>query len=437
MSEIALSVEHLSKRYRIGLEEKRADTFVGSAINLIRQPERNFRRLVSLSQFGSNGEDDASIMWALRDVSFEMRTGEVLGLIGPNGAGKSTLLKILTRITEPTGGSATIKGRVSSLLEVGTGFHQELTGRENVYLNGSVLGMGKSDIDRRFDEIVEFSGVERFIDTPVKRYSSGMQVRLAFSVAAHLEPDVLLVDEVLAVGDAAFQKKCLGQMDRVAEEGRTIVFVSHNMSAVRNLCKRGLLLEGGTVVEDGPMDEVMNKYLEVDTETLPEEVWDDPSTAPGDERVNLRAVRVTSGGKIIPEIGYSKSFDIEVDYQNLIPDTEIGVSIHIRNAMGDLVFTSSNSPDANQGNDSWYGKPLPVGIYRTTCTVPSRLLNEGGYSVSVYLGGGFIKDKIVREIDVISFHIKDMERDTREFQGEWLGVVRPMLAWNTVVVKNG
>ena len=224
MGNFAIKVDNLSKRYRIGVAEERADSLVGSVVNVIRQPERNFRRLASLTRFGKSDTEADDILWALKDISFEVAQGEILGVIGGNGAGKSTLLKILTRITEPTSGRAVIRGRVSSLLEVGTGFHPELTGRENVFLNGAVLGMTKTDITSKFDEIVNFAGVDRFIDTPVKRYSSGMQVRLAFSVAAHLEPEVLLIDEVLAVGDAEFQRKCLGRMETVAGEGRTRIF---------------------------------------------------------------------------------------------------------------------------------------------------------------------------------------------------------------------
>lgn len=260
MSNIAIRVENLSKRYRIGLEEEINDTLIGSLNSWVRSPIRNFRRLRKLSRFGD--EDASDIIWALRDVSFEVERGEVLGIIGRNGAGKSTLLKILSQITEPSGGRAVINGRVASLLEVGTGFHSELTGRENVYLNGTVLGMTRREVGRKFDEIVAFSGVERFIDTPVKRYSSGMRVRLAFAVAAHLEPEVLLVDEVLAVGDANFQKKCLGKMEEVANQGRTILFVSHDMAAVQNLCGRAIYLEQGQIELQSTTSEVIDFYLD-------------------------------------------------------------------------------------------------------------------------------------------------------------------------------
>ncbi len=263
MNEIAIKVENLSKRYRIGRKEEIHDTFAAAAVDWIKRPGKNLRRLRRLTRFGENGHDPEDIIWALKDVSFEVKRGEVVGIIGRNGAGKSTLLKILSRITHPTNGRVELHGRVSSLLEVGTGFHPELSGRENIYLNGTILGMRKAEIDRKFDEIVDFSGVEKFIDTAVKRYSSGMRVRLAFSVAAHLEPEILLVDEVLAVGDAEFQKKCLGKMGEVARGGRTVLFVSHNMLAIQNLCHNTMWLNNGEVVSIGKTKRVISKYLKI------------------------------------------------------------------------------------------------------------------------------------------------------------------------------
>jgi len=252
-----IEVKGLSKKYRIGKAEKRADTVMGAIINSIKQPFQNLKQIRSLSKLN---EDEESIFWALRDVSFEVKEGEVLGIIGHNGAGKSTLLKILSRITEPSDGEVHIKGRVAALLEVGTGFHPELTGRENIYMNGTILGMRKKEIDRKLDEIVDFSGVERHLDTPVKFYSSGMRVRLGFSVAAHLEPEILIVDEVLAVGDLEFQAKCLGKMQAVSTQGRTVIFVSHNLLAVNSLCTNGILLKDGKVAFEGAQSEVILKY---------------------------------------------------------------------------------------------------------------------------------------------------------------------------------
>ncbi len=278
-----ISVDQISKAYRIGLKDEVPDTFMGAMTGWMKSPLENWKRLRSLNTFhrevtqiaslsgdeadSDSGEDGLStaiasdIVWALKDISFDIHQGEVVGIIGHNGAGKSTLLKVLSRITDPTTGRAVIRGRVSSLLEVGTGFHAELTGRENVYMNGTILGMSKREIDSKFDEIVAFSGVEKFLDTPVKRYSSGMKVRLAFSVAAHLDPEILIIDEVLAVGDAGFQRKCVGKMQDVAQSGRTVLFVSHNAVALRSLCQRGILLKRGRTVMDGTLTHVLGSYL--------------------------------------------------------------------------------------------------------------------------------------------------------------------------------
>jgi lipopolysaccharide transport system ATP-binding protein len=258
MSETIIKVENLSKRYRIGLKEQKADTFAQQMVNALKYPIKNFQQIRSLGKFKENQE---GIHWALKDVSFEVKRGEVLGIIGKNGAGKSTLLKILSRITEPTSGRVEIDGRIAALLEVGTGFHPELTGRENIYMNGTILGMTKKEIDRKLDEIINFSGIEKFVDTPIKFYSSGMKVRLGFSVAAHLDPEILVIDEVLAVGDIEFQKKCLGKMEDVSKnQGRTVLFVSHNMGAVQNLCSRCILLRNGEIIRDGSALEAVEYY---------------------------------------------------------------------------------------------------------------------------------------------------------------------------------
>jgi lipopolysaccharide transport system ATP-binding protein len=255
-----IKVENLSKRYRLGLKESRKDTLFAQIGHTLTAPIRNFKQLRSMTKFG---QEDDSVFWALKDINFEVQQGEVLGIIGHNGAGKSTLLKLLSRITEPTTGSITLKGRVAALLEVGTGFHQDLTGRENIYMNGTILGMTRKEIDRKLDEIVDFSGVEKHLDTPVKFYSSGMKVRLGFAVAAHLEPEILIIDEVLAVGDAEFQKKCLGKMRSVAGEGRTVLFVSHNMAAVSNLCHKCFLLSKGKRIFQGETNETIKYYMEI------------------------------------------------------------------------------------------------------------------------------------------------------------------------------
>lgn len=259
MSETVIRVENISKRYRIGLKEQQADTFAQQMVDLIKYPISNFRRIKSLSKFNN---DEEGVHWALKDIDFEVKQGEVLGIIGKNGAGKSTLLKILSKITEPTYGRIEMKGRVAALLEVGTGFHPELTGRENIYMNGTMLGMTKKEIDRKLDEIIDFSGVDKYIDTPVKFYSSGMRVRLGFSVAAYLEPEILIIDEVLAVGDHEFQQKCLGKMEDVSKnQGRTVLFVSHNLEMVNQLCDNSLVLENGKLIFLGSTKESISKYL--------------------------------------------------------------------------------------------------------------------------------------------------------------------------------
>ena len=315
MSHTTITLDRLSKRYRIGAKQQRQDTLAASVLDLVRRPMTNLRRLRSLTTFSDTETEDDTI-WALRDVSFEIKSGETVGIIGSNGAGKSTLLKILSRITQPSHGTAVVNGRVSSLLEVGTGFHADLTGRENVYLNGAILGMTRNEIDRKFDDIVDFSDVAKFIDTPVKRYSSGMTLRLAFSVAAHLEPEILMVDEVLAVGDIRFQKKCLSKMGDVASEGRTVLYVAHNMPAISRLCQRAILMGNGQVVQDGPVHEVISTYLNSGLGTSAMREWPDLAQAPGGDIARLCSVRVAyADGDIADTVDIRKSFQISMEYE--------------------------------------------------------------------------------------------------------------------------
>ncbi|WBL41313.1 ABC transporter ATP-binding protein [Algoriphagus halophytocola] len=313
MSDTIIKVDNLSKRYRIGLQEKKADTFAQQIWNSFKAPVENFKRIKSLGKFQDESE---SVHWALKDVSFEVKQGEVLGVIGKNGAGKSTLLKILSKITEPTSGRIEMIGRVAALLEVGTGFHPELTGRENIYMNGTILGMTKKEIDGKLDEIIDFSGVEKYIDTPVKFYSSGMRVRLGFSVAAHLEPEILIIDEVLAVGDYEFQQKCLGKMEDVSQkEGRTVLFVSHNMDAVRNLCNRSVLLNEGKVRIVSETSETLNFYLAGEHSNNYLNIQEAGVVGKGNKNIRLEEIIISSNKNHLEELETGKLLSIKLRYK--------------------------------------------------------------------------------------------------------------------------
>ncbi len=419
MGEIAIQVERLGKKYRIGTPQVPYRTLREAVMGALTRSLRRFRNSTSSTQ-------NSEILWALKDVSFEIKQGEVLGVIGRNGAGKTTLLKILSHITEPTEGRAILHGRVGSLLEVGTGFHPELTGRENLYLNGAILGMKRDSINRRFDEIVAFAEVERFIDTPVKRYSSGMYLRLAFAVAAHLEPEILLVDEVLAVGDAAFQKKCLGKMGDVAKEGRTVLFVSHNMPAVQRLCSRTIWLNGGRIACDGDSRRVVSTYMNTSFSPLTEQVWTDISTAPGNERVRLRRTCIRpEGGSPSDSVTIRTPFVMEFEYWNLKPDTYLNLSLHVYNEQGIMVFNTAPIHEP-----VWNGRPFSVGLFRSICHVPGDLLNDGIHTIELLI----VKDQgivIFRQENLLVFDVLDEVERRRDWYGKWVGAVRPNLEWIT------
>jgi lipopolysaccharide transport system ATP-binding protein len=371
---------------------------------------------------GRNGRRDFR---ALDGVSFEVETGEAVGLIGRNGAGKTTLLRILSQITEPSDGYAQVRGRVASLLEIGTGFHPDLTGRENVYLNAATLGMSRVHVRGKFDDIVEFAGVEDFIDAPVRQYSTGMYMRLAFAVAAHVEPDVLLVDEVLAVGDSEFQQRCLGVMDDVGREGRTVLFVSHNMNAIKTLCPRAILLEQGRVVADGAAVDVIRGYLGSARVSGAEAVWDDHATAPGNEGYRLHAVRLVSGRDQRDRVRADETFDLVVEYWNLEPEARMGVTVVVQDANGQPVFSSLSNRD-----EAWHVRRRAVGRYRSTCAVPGDLLAEGRYTVSVVLWGEGYSSSFA-ETDVVEFDVDEDPSARGDYLGDWVGAVRPRLMWHT------
>jgi lipopolysaccharide transport system ATP-binding protein len=369
----------------------------------------------------------------LKDVSFEVKRGEVVGIIGRNGAGKTTLLKILSRIVEPTEGRAEIHGRVGSLLEVGTGFHPELTGRENIYLNGAILGMKKAEIDRKFDEIVDFSGVEKFIDTPVKRYSSGMYVRLAFAVAAHLEPEILLIDEVLAVGDAEFQKKCLTKMGDVAEEGRTVLFVSHNMPAITRLCSRAVLLNEGRVEKTGPSHHVVSAYMNSGLGTMAAREWSKLDDAPGDDVVRLCAVRVETEGQVGDVVDITQPTRIILEYQVMKPGVKLVPNLHFFNQESIRVFVSLDS------DPNWRDRARPIGRFVSIAWIPGNLLSEGILYVDAAISSLHPHVTHVYEKDVVAFQVVDkLSGDSArgDYAGSMPGVMRPLLKWSTKFVAN-
>jgi len=366
---------------------------------------------------------------ALRDVSFEVSAGEVLGIIGRNGAGKSTLLKVLSRITEPTSGRIDLFGRVVSLLEVGTGFHPELTGRENIYLNGAILGMTRSEIKSKFDEIVAFSEIEEFIDTPVKRYSSGMYLRLAFAVAAHLDPDILLVDEVLAVGDARFQRKCMDKMEDVRQAGRTVIFVSHNMPAITRLCPRTILVENGKVAFDGPSHQAVGIYLGQGSRTNAAREWNDLSTAPGNEIVRLKAVRVRSeDGQICESIDIRNPVGVEMEFEVVQAGHVLVPNFHFINQEGVCVFITT------EHDDKWRRRTRPLGRYISTVWIPGNLLSEGALIIGAAISTMDPLRVHFFERDIVAFHVVD-SLDGNSARGDYAGsvpgIVRPLLNWTS------
>lgn len=430
MSDVVIRAEGLGKYYRLGQRE-RYHTLRDTLMDALRAPFT--RRTPAAPDASSRYKGDG--FWALRDVSFEIRRGDVVGVIGRNGAGKSTLLKLLSRITEPTLGRAELHGRVGSLLEVGTGFHPELSGRENIFLNGAIIGMRRAEIARHFDEIVAFAEVEPFIDTPIKRYSSGMYLRLAFAVAAHLNPEILFVDEVLAVGDAAFQKKCIGKMSEVASTGRTILFVSHNLGAVANLCTRGLLLSQGQLVGDLPVRDAIAQYIDLGNTDEGERRWD-ADDAPGSSNVRLRSVRVLSKGTVTSDVSVDVPFEVEITFETLVEGLELSTGLHITHAVGGDVLAANNFPSAMLGHDPFAGRAYPRGEFSATCTVPANLLNEGVYGLNVVLMQRY-KHLEVLVRDVVQINVFDEGGMRKEYGGIWIGLVRPRLAWTTEQVGAG
>ncbi|MEI6702012.1 MAG: ABC transporter ATP-binding protein [Deltaproteobacteria bacterium] len=447
MSKSIITVEHLSKRYRLGQigattlrhsVQRFVDRVRSKTLDLRHQALDWRRKAVGRAQEAGSAPFDLGLksnvhglmsapqdFWALKDVSFEVQTGEVLGIIGRNGAGKSTLLKILSRITEPTRGRAIMRGRVASLLEVGTGFHPELSGRENIYLNGAILGMRHAEIVRKFDEIVAFAEVEKFIDTPVKHYSSGMYVRLAFSVAAHLEPEILVVDEVLAVGDVAFQKKCMGKMGDVANQGRTILFVSHNMIAMKQLCKKAYWLNSGCLQNYGFSNDVIDAYLRSESGSSSRAEWIASRRLSSHDTAQLSRIHlVDSIGRPLSHCEVGLPFIVEIDYLVTKSGAKINLSLSMHNGDDIHVFASPSVSDSD-----WFQRPHSKGRYRSHCAIPGDLLNHGRYYFTVLL---VEEVTIVEQLNkVISLDVFETTEGRGAWSGNWGGVVRPSLQWQT------
>ena len=412
-----IKVENISKQYRIGLRQEPYFTLRETVAGMLRAPLKSLRR---------NGQSKRETFWALKDIDFEVFPGEVIGIIGRNGAGKSTLLKILSRITEPTLGRVELYGRIGSLLEVGTGFHPELTGRENIFLNGAVLGMKRREIAHKFNKIVAFAEIDRFLDTPVKHYSSGMYMRLAFAVAAHLEPEILLVDEVLAVGDAEFQTKCLGKIGSVASEGRTVLFVSHNMAAVQSLCKTVICLEDGEIIEKGPKDQVVKNYLGKVSSASTETIWNTLAAAPGNDKVRLHRVCARPvDGVPADSLTIETPIVLEFEYWNLQPNSRLNLSLHLYNERGVTVLNTFPVRER-----VWHGREFPAGLFRSSCYIPGNLLNDGMHRVQLMI----VKDQghvLFLLDDALVFNVLDSIERRNDWHGKWEGAVRPDLEWQT------
>jgi len=415
--EPVISVENLSKKYIIGHQKQAGYTNLRDV--LTDGAKRFTHKLIHPFDAPINDPTHEEF-WALKDVSFDIQQGDRVGIIGRNGAGKSTLLKILSRITEPTSGRVSIKGRVASLLEVGTGFHPELTGRENIYLNGAILGMSKVEIKKKFDEIVAFAEVEKFLDTPVKRYSSGMYVRLAFAVAAHLEPEILIVDEVLAVGDAQFQKKCMGKMEEVGKDGRTVIFVSHNLGAVGELCTKGILLANGKVVAEGKISDVTEQYIFSANESSVGEICWSGESMPGDADLKLKRVSVMQANNVKRVVQDDNCIDIEIEMLSYRDLAGVAIGLVISNSKGDVVLHT-------QSNINGIAKPISKGNKIIKFTLPSLLLAAGNYSVNV---GAFIPNvhAYFYEHDITSFQVETSNSEVRRYpENIWKGVLNPQI----------
>ncbi len=413
----SIIVKGIGKRYKIGASQERQDTLRDLIVSQVQNLGNAFRK-------GARSKKDE--IWALRDISFDVKQGQALGIIGRNGAGKSTLLKILSRVTDPTEGYGELRGRVGSLLEVGTGFHPELTGRENIFLNGAILGMQKREIEARFDEIVEFSEVQKFIDTPVKRYSSGMYLRLAFAVAAHLEPEILVVDEVLAVGDADFQRKCLGKMSDVAESGRTVLFVSHNMSAIQRLTQESIVLEKGNVLLRAPSGEAVDFYLNRGLSKVGERYWEEDEIPSNSAPFKPLAIRIIDkAGLVSDSVRSVDPITIEIEYELLEDITGLRVGYYLLTTRGEPVFTSFDI-DSEELFKEFTSRPK--GVFTSRCVIPPQTLNEGRFVLGINASSYMVR-RYFQDDQALSFSVDASGAPGTQWPEPRPGAVRPALEW--------
>lgn len=426
MSKPIIEINNISKKYRIGLKQPYF-SLRDTVMEFVKNPLISFEK----KKIDKKGlaEDE---FWALKEVSLAIMPAESIGVIGFNGAGKTTLLKLISQITPPTSGEIILRGRVASLLEVGTGFHPELSGRENIYLNGAILGMTRSEINKKFDEIVNFAEIGKFLDTPVKRYSSGMYMRLAFAVASHLDSDILLIDEVLAVGDTAFQKKCLGKIEDITATGRTILFVTHNIQAISRYCHKAVLLDKGNLVKFDSVQKVVNNYLDHRQKTAGKRTWTKLNSSPGDDVVRLREVSLWEGSRESNDsVDIRSTLRIDIKYDILVAGESLVPSVQLSNQQGIIVFSS------NDTDKEWNWKKRNTGTYLSSVFIPGNFLSDGDYVLRVVIASFSPPTKHVSQRDVITFYVVDPgEEDTARggYVGRIDGVVRPLLKWNTKMI---
>lgn len=423
MSDTAISVCDVSKAFLIGLKENKQETLGGAIVSWLRYPMKNYKVLKKLNTYKHN-EEEEGLFWALQNISFDLKQGETLGIIGDNGAGKSTLLKIISRITNPTKGYAEVNGRVSSLLEVGTGFNNELTGRENVYLNGTILGMSKKEIDKKFDEIVDFSGIEKFIDTQIKKYSTGMRIRLAFSVAANIETEVMIIDEVLSVGDAEFRKKSLDKMMQISKGGTSVILVSHNMLPIQNLCKTTILLEKGKIIDQGRTEDVVSKYMGQQTISKTSQIWE-IDTAPSSEFIKLTKAEVRPVLNT-PVIRPGDPFEFEFVIYNLLSDNfKITITYHLTDEYENLLFIGSTALTNLE-------YPAEKGYMKFTCKIPPNIFNTGMFTISKLF---VIKDSftiLYQHDNLLTFEVTSDYAYEHGKSGKIEGLIKPLLEWQVL-----